>query len=252
MIKYPLILNLFFLLSLCFVSTQANEIVIERIKMQGMYSYMADAGLFLECGNNKKRLPVAMEGDNIALERAYLNNRYQPGKSLLVSIEGHLATRKKMEGEGTQQVVIVDQFLSIQQQENCTGIVPPSSLTNTYWKLVEINGERLDANNSWQHMMHNNPGAAQEIHFIIRQNKSITGFSGCNKFSGNVTHTEHHINIGPLMSTRKACPAMELENTILTLLSNADSYHIKGEHLELYYGEKHSGKIIAKFIAVYF
>ncbi|MCU7798725.1 MAG: META domain-containing protein [gamma proteobacterium symbiont of Lucinoma myriamae] len=196
--------------------------------MQGMYSYMADAGLFLECGNNKNRLPVAMKGDNIALERAYLNNRYQPGKSLLVSIEGHLATRKKMEGEGTQQVVIVDQFLSIQQQENCTGIVPPSSLANTYWKLVEINGKRLDADNNWQYIVHNNPGASGEIHFIIRQNNKINGFSGCNNFSGNVYYTEDDITIGPLMSTRKACPTMALENTILTLISQADTYHIKG------------------------
>ena len=99
----------FFLLSLCFTQIQADEIK----TMTGMYSYMADAGLFLECGDNKKRLPVAMEGDNIALERAYLKNRYQPGKSLLVNIEAHLETRPEMEGNGEQQVIIVDQFLSM-------------------------------------------------------------------------------------------------------------------------------------------
>jgi len=217
---------------------QADEIK----TMTGMYSYMADAGLFLECGDDKKRLPVAMEGDNIALERAYLKNRYQPGKSLLVNIEAHLDTRPEMEGNGEQQVIIVDQFLSIHQQERCTGSVPPSSLTNTYWKLVELNGEQLDSNH----------GALREIHFIIRQDNLINGFSGCNKFSGNISYTEEYITTGPLMSTRKACPAMELENTMQNLISKANSYHIKGESLDLYYDNNQGEQETAKFIAIYF
>ena len=232
------IISAFFVLSLYLAAVQADE----KKKMTGMYSYMADAGLFLECGDNKKRLPVAMEGDNISLERAYLKNRYQPGKSLLVTIKGHLDLRPKMEGEGQQQVIIVDQFLSIHQQERCTGSVPPSSLTNTYWKFVELNGEQLN----------NIPAVSRDIYFIIRQDNLINGFSGCNKFSGNVSYTEEHIAAGPLMSTRKACPAMKLEATIRNLISKADSYHIKGESLEIYYEDNQGEQKTAKFIAIYF
>jgi len=47
--------------------------------MRGLYSYMADAGMFVECGSNE-RLPVTMEADNLALERAYLNSRTTPAR----------------------------------------------------------------------------------------------------------------------------------------------------------------------------
>ena len=55
--------------------------------MRGMYSYMADAGLFLDC-QREQRFPVATKADNAALERTYLKHRYLPGKSLLMEVEG--------------------------------------------------------------------------------------------------------------------------------------------------------------------
>src|SRR5574341_322403 len=48
--------------------------------VRGMYSYMADAGIFTECRTGKK-FPVAQEGDNAALEAAYLKARQQPGEA---------------------------------------------------------------------------------------------------------------------------------------------------------------------------
>jgi len=213
--------------------------------MTGMYSYMADAGLFLPCGEGKKRLPVAQEGDNIALERAYLKNRYQPGKSLLVTIKAHLDTRPKMEGNGEQKKVIVEQFIDIRQQERCSGVVPPSSLANTYWKLVELKGERLDSNEIWLRNRKN----SREIHFIIHQDNKIKGFAGCNRVSGKTSYTDKHIETASLITTKKMCPAMALENTIIKVLSDADSYTIKGESLKLYNKSKQT---IAQFIAIYF
>ncbi len=211
-------------------------------EMTGMYSYMADTGLFLKCGQTK-RLPVAMEGDNAALERAYLKNRYQPGKSLLVTIKGHTSTRPKMEGDGRETVLIVDEFLSIAQQERCTGIVPPSSLINTYWKLVELDGKKIN-----HHAIRAELQAQRELYFIIKKDNVVSGFSGCNKFSGNLTSDDKKIKIGPLMMTRMACPAMEIEHQFNTRLTKADNYHIKGESLELFQGNK----LVAKFIAMYF
>ncbi|MCW8929988.1 MAG: META domain-containing protein [Gammaproteobacteria bacterium] len=237
-------ISFLFLFSCCFTASQANE-------MTGMYSYMADAGLFLECGQTK-RLPVAMEGDNISLERAYLKNRYMPGKSLLVTFNGHIAMRPKMEDNELEETIIVEEFISIKQQERCTGVVPPSSLGNTYWKLVELDGQRLDENESWLKMRQENSGASRDIHFVIRENDLLTGFSGCNKFSGRITSDETTIQIGPLRSTRMACPAMEVESTFHKSLEKADHYSIKGESLELFQKTMDSNKSIAKFIAIYF
>jgi copper homeostasis protein (lipoprotein) len=74
-----------------------------------MYSYMADAGLFTECSTGKK-FPVAQEGDNAVLEAAYSKTRQQPSEALLINFEGRIARRPKMEGEGEQEVSVVDRF----------------------------------------------------------------------------------------------------------------------------------------------
>ncbi len=220
---------LFSSLLICLSPLQARE-------MRGMYSYMADTGLFLECGTDKRQ-PVAMEGDNMALESAYLQNRYMPGKSLLVTFDGHTALRPKMEGDGQQQVIIVDRFISIAQQERCNGTVPPSSLTNTYWKLVELNNNKLTLNTG-----------SKEPHMIIRGKNKIKGFSGCNNFSGQVIFDSSSIQINSLISSQMFCPAMTLETRFQKNLAQADYYQIKGESLVLFSNDQP----IAKFIAVYF
>ena len=57
-------------------SADASDATKERplpsgtMSLQGMYRYMADAGLFLDCAT-REQWPVAMEADNAALERAY-------------------------------------------------------------------------------------------------------------------------------------------------------------------------------------
>ncbi len=222
-------------------------------EMTGLYSYMADAAGFIECGQ-KKRFPVAMEADNITLERAYLDNIYMPGKSLLVTIKGHFSLRKKMEGDGQEEVIIVTQFISLAQQERCHGEVPPASLANTYWKLVELNGERLDRNKNW--LASQQSGASKELHFIIKQDSAkqnvITGFSACHQFSSIVTYDNVALQIKPVTkpigTDKTECQAMLLEQNIQNMLHRTDTYRIKGEQLELLAGNH----VVGKFIAIYF
>jgi uncharacterized lipoprotein NlpE involved in copper resistance len=64
--------------------------------MRGEFSYMADAGWFSEC-RTRRRLLVAQEADNAALERAYAEVREQPGGPVLVIFEGCFAMRPPME-----------------------------------------------------------------------------------------------------------------------------------------------------------
>lgn len=52
-----------------------------------MYRHLADAGTFTEC-LTWQRWPVAQEGDNTKLERAYLKVRREPGEGLMVNVEG--------------------------------------------------------------------------------------------------------------------------------------------------------------------
>jgi copper homeostasis protein (lipoprotein) len=89
-----------------------------RVRMHGMYSYMADAGWFTEC-LSRFHVAVAQEADNADLERQYSFARSEPGEAILVSIEGRIVSRPKMEGTGKEHVLVVDRFLNLWAGETC-------------------------------------------------------------------------------------------------------------------------------------
>jgi putative lipoprotein len=88
--------------------------------LRGMYSYMADAGWFVDCRSGV-RLAVAQQGDNAALEAAYSKGQSMPGAPLLATVEGRVEDRMPMEGPGPRPTLIVEKFISI-ASEGCSGI----------------------------------------------------------------------------------------------------------------------------------
>ena len=114
---------------------------------------------------------------------------------------------------------------------------PDVTLTNTYWKLVELNAAAVS------------PGEDKELHMILRGEDQVGGYSGCNNFSGSVTVTDGGIAFGPIASTRRMCQAvMEQEDAFLQALENAHRFDIAGEDLAI---ESASGDVIMRFVAVY-
>lgn len=89
-----------------------------HVRLHGMYAYQADAGRFTEC-LSRLELPVAQEMDNAALERQYSFARNEPGEAILVSVEGRIVNRAKMDGAGKEQVLVVDRFLNLWAGESC-------------------------------------------------------------------------------------------------------------------------------------
>lgn len=89
-----------------------------RLFMRGMYSYMADAALFTECLTGR-RFAVAFEADSISLEKAYLKAQSVPGQAILVNVEGQIAQRPAMEGDRTEQSLVVDRFIGIWPGQAC-------------------------------------------------------------------------------------------------------------------------------------
>jgi len=75
-----------------------------RLRLRGMYMYMADAGRFTEC-LTRRTWPVAQEADNAALEAAYSKARRESGQQLLVDLEARVAMRAKMEGQGLHLIL---------------------------------------------------------------------------------------------------------------------------------------------------
>jgi copper homeostasis protein (lipoprotein) len=92
------------------LSRQPNLQPLEpRLRMRGEYRYLAGAGRFRECLTGLD-MPVAQEGDNRALEEAYVAQREAPGEALMVHVGGRIAQRMPMEGPGPVSILVPEQF----------------------------------------------------------------------------------------------------------------------------------------------
>ena len=94
------------------------------VELTGMYNYMADAAVFVDCATGK-RYPVSMEADNLALEKAYLSTQTEPNQQLLVSLRGHYDLRPPMEGDTDVEMMIPDRFGQFWPNEECLALPTP-------------------------------------------------------------------------------------------------------------------------------
>lgn len=98
------------------------------------------------------------------------------------------------------------------------------SITEKYWKLVELNGQPV-------------PALEREPHMILKaEGGRVTGYGGCNSFSGPYTLDEQasRISFGPLVSTQRGCVAgMDVEQAFAEVLGRVDNYSVNGDHLTL-------------------
>ena len=213
------------------------EYITDAFAMKGMFTYMADAAIFVDCSSQKK-YPVAMEGKYIDLEREYLAS-IDAGSPLLVTLEGRLVLRPKMEGEGESVMLVVEKLNKAWPKMDCKSSLSTATLRNTYWKLVELNGKPVKVDTK-----------EREAHFILKADgKSVKGFGGCNNFMGSFEAGKSNIKFGPMAGTMKFCKkTMELETSFMKALAEANNYKIFGETLALYRDDN----VIAKLESVYF
>ncbi|ADE55526.1 YbaY family lipoprotein [Coraliomargarita akajimensis] len=102
---------------------------------------------------------------------------------------------------------------------------PDASLTETYWKLVTIQGRQVEMG-----------AGGKELQMTLRAaGDRVTGFSGCNHFHGGYTVDGQALAFGPLASTAMACASgMEQEQAFQTALRSIERYVIQGDTLMLF------------------
>ncbi len=204
------------------------------MSLQGMYSYMADAGIFEDCAT-RERWPVAQEGDNASLERAYGEAKIAPGSPLLVTIEGGLDSRPRVDRRGKETTLIVQRFVRTWPRETC-GSMGPVTLEDTTWALLELNGNtiRVEVNDKAPYLELNSKKA------------SAYGFGGCNRFFGTYQTSGQSLTLGAMGATRMACPeGMDQEQELFTVLGAVTRYEIHGAKLMLFADKK----LLARFEA---
>lgn len=124
----------------------------------------------------------------------------------------------------------------------CASTAPTSSkasLTNTYWKLVELDGARVAMT----------PEQEREVRITLDDNGKVTGFTDCNRVMGGYTVAAEVLRFTQLAGTRMMCPppAMQLESAVLANLNSVTGFRIEGEQLILL----KDGAPVARYESVY-
>lgn len=194
------------------------------LPLRGMYSYLADAGSFVECESGR-RFIVAQEADNAALERAYSEARREPGSALLVSLDGEITLRAPMEGPGLRPAVVVREFTGIWPAETCGARMSISEMFGTNWELTRIGGDAVTLGEN-----------ARSPRIVLGSTDDrLTGFSGCNNFTGSYRSDSDAISFGPIAATWMACSdGADLESRLFAALANVTGYELYRHHLEFY------------------
>ncbi len=194
------------------------------LPLRGMMIYFADAARLTECLSGRS-FPIAMEADFIALQRAYMEKRDEPASELMVSFEGSIQPRPKMEGDGTELSVIVERFINVWPGERCEQSMSDASLTNTYWRLVRLGGEPVEP-----------VEGRREPHMILRSTEDrFAATVGCNQMIGGFALDGQKIEFGQAAMTMMACPPPldTLERALAGALQNTATWRINGNALEL-------------------
>ena len=205
-----------------------------HLEMQGMFRYLADAGSFEECLTGR-RFPVAQQGDNAALEQAYLAARREPGEPLLVSLVGHIASRPAMEGDAQVLAVVPERFLAVSPGESCETRTSVSALEGTRWVLTGVGDRPVVV------------AEGQREPFLVLDvdGERATGFGGCNRFMGSYSRDGLSLTFGVMASTMMACAEGEgTEHALLAALDKVASWRVLDHRLELLDG---TGQVLARF-----
>jgi copper homeostasis protein (lipoprotein) len=206
------------------------------LSMRGMFTYMADAASFAECLTGR-RLPVAMQGGYIDLERAYLAARTGPGEAVLARVEGRLAMRPPMEGDGLVPTLVVERFIGLAPGEQCPPRFQAAPLEGTRWTLAFLAGEAVV------------PVAGQSAPELLLSGdeRRLSGFDGCNRLLAGYAQQGEAISISQVASTMRACEeGAEMARSYARALAEASRWRILGRQLELYDAK---GRLLARFDA---
>jgi len=178
--------------------------------IDGIYIHFADAGLLTDCRSGK-RVAVATEADNAALERAYLASTTQPGAPLWVSLLGHVENRPRLEGGGREDVLVVDRFARVEQGRGCAR---HAELHTARWKLVRLEGRPVTAE-----------GTPPFLQFKPEQGR-LSGSTGCNRLNGEYrSWGAGGFTALPLATTRMACQGERGEQEVRFLGALARATH---------------------------
>ncbi|MGD2074820.1 MAG: META domain-containing protein, partial [Gammaproteobacteria bacterium] len=145
---------------------------------------------------------------------------------VLASVVGRFAERATDPGAAPREHLIIERLERSRPRETrAREARAQASLTNTYWRPMEIDGEAVTL-----------APEQREPHFVLAsEGHRVQGFTGRNRMAGSFEQDADGLGFEGLATTRMACsPAIGyLEARFLDALNAVASQQIIGESLEL-------------------
>jgi heat shock protein HslJ len=142
--------------------------------------------------------------------------------------------------EGTNNIIklIVDTFEELDHENTCAP-TDHAELQNTYWKLLELDGQPVLT-----------PEGMREAHIILTGDESKAhGHAGCNNFFGAFQTSGDKLTFSALGSTMMACPeGMDTEQAFLQVLGETTRFEISGQFLTLYAEDRRLARLEAIYL----
>jgi len=194
------------------------------LRMTGAFTYMADAALFVECRSGIQ-LPVAMTEGYLPLERAYMEWRAEPLDPMVIRVRGWVEEQPAMEGDGTEEVLVVESFQVGDQEIPCPALEVQKALAEGEWRLLSLHGGEVAQRDL--------PGEVPTLQWDPEESR-LSGSGGCNRYTargflrGTLLVTEE------VAVTRMYCEgAMELEAQFLEVLAAGGALRLDSGHFYL-------------------
>ncbi|MFZ6747536.1 YbaY family lipoprotein [Undibacterium sp. Ren11W] len=224
----------------------------ETLRWRGELSYAGDVATVTDCAS-EIRWPVAVGADYLNVAQQYS----QAAKPMLIHFDGRLSLMPATQGAALEQMLIerlektepgktclplrTANARELQMPEkNHVDAKPVASLSETYWKLSELDGVKISMSATQK----------REVRITLSaEGGRVSGFGGCNQINGAYQQSASALRFLQMASTRMACaaPFMELESQVLSMLDAVSAYRLDGEQLVLLKGEQ----VVARFDAVY-
>jgi len=135
---------------------------------------------------------------------------------------------------------------TIDDQGEISTATANAALTETYWRLAELDGLPVKMADK----------QARESHMILHnKDNRIAGFSGCNHFFGQFVQVEQSgrtgiLEFNTIAATQMACPDLNQdEQTFLKVFRKRIVYELSEQILLI---RDEDNKLLAEFNAVYF
>ncbi|MBL0380468.1 MAG: META domain-containing protein [Desulfofustis sp. PB-SRB1] len=191
------------------------------VRARGMFFFDGESASITECAGEQK-FAVARDGAYDELVQRYLNTPLSQGQPLLISFFGSL--RPSFDGlSGSGEEIVVDRLRRVYPNLDCQGNQLEANLTGTFWRLVELNDQPVEA-----------PEGRARAFLSMAADRTLTGYGGCNRFSGTYLVKGDVFLINRHQASRIVCNgAMAAENDFLTALDETETYRLDQSTLDL-------------------